>query len=80
MPKKKQTFKITLTRKVLAKKEDGDLCGLGPGVLYQDDITYETDKPSNEVSPMLAAQVVRDTQDLLEELFAVEVEVKTEAE
>jgi hypothetical protein len=77
MPKKKEKPEsVTLVRKVIAKGVSEDICDLGPGVLYQDEITYTNDRPGPFSQPQLAAQVVNDTQDLLTKLFSVEVEQK----
>jgi hypothetical protein len=78
MPKKTKEApaKITLIRRVIAKGEERDLCGEGPGVLYKDEIEYTNDKPGKFEEATLAARVVVDTQDLLEQLFEVQVDVK----
>jgi hypothetical protein len=80
MPKKKKIEEapavVTLTRKVIARGMEEDLCDLGPGVLYQDDITYTNDKPGPFNEDELKVRAVKDTQDLLSNLFSVEIDEK----
>ena len=77
MPKKKEKpQEVTFTRKVIANGVSEDICDLGPGVMYQDDITYTNDKPGPLNEKLLQARVVQDTQDLLVKLFTVEIEAK----
>jgi len=76
---KKKSQSLTFVRKVIAKGVSEDICDLGPGVLYQDEITYTNSRPGNFVESqrtMLAAQITRDTEDLLAKLFTVEISPK----
>jgi len=73
-----KTVTLKFRRRLVAKGVDEDLCDLGPGVLYEDTITYEV--PPETTEKDLAEAVVRDTADIVSKLVTMEVDEVKESE
>ena len=65
---------ITFRRKIVVCNVKRDF-GLGPGVIYVDEITY-SNKHASFDSSMFGAQVMRDTEDLIKKNIRVDLEEK----
>lgn len=75
---KTKTVTLKFRRRLVAKGVDEDICDLGPGVLYEDTITY--DVPETAPEEEIAQAVVRDTADIISKLVAMEVDEVKESE
>lgn len=71
------TTTMKFRRRLVAKGVSEDLCDLGPGVLYEDTISYDIPKGTPE--KQIAEAVVRDTGDILEKLVTMEIDDVTES-
>jgi len=75
MPKKTVKKKLTLIRQLVLRDYKKDF-GIGPGILYTDEVTY-TDKHGRGFgSPMFQVSVMRDAEKLIKEHVTVLVRKK----
>jgi len=71
--KKKTFIRKVILKPALEKKKD---FGLGVGVVYQDEIVFTDDRGRGFGSPLFAASMIRQNEELVESLVEVKFEEK----